>query len=307
MVKTEPQAPLPLVAALGDIDEKMVEPILSGHADFVRNPTPSDLSHIEGIIVRAHVDVDQALLEKMPRLRVISRTGVGTERVDIEAAAARGIPVLTTPGSNTNAVAEGAMAHLLSLTKRLRPFSEMVSSGQWELREQEVVGDLEGGTLAILGYGRIGKKLASLAKPFGMEIMAYDPFLTDADVTLVNSVSEAAANASHISIHLPLTEQTRNLVNRPLIEAMKTGVILVNLSRGEVVDLDAALWGLETGTLGGLGLDVYATEPPHPHAVFDHPKVTLSPHMMGLTERSKAATFQMAARGVVSVLSGLDQ
>jgi len=295
---------LPIVVGLGDVDPSSVNPALEGVARFVREPEAKDLAHAVGAIVRAHVNVDHGLFEQMPQLKVLARTGVGTERVDLSEAARRGIPVVITPGSNTTAVAEGSLAHLLALTKSLSPLTALVREGRWSERASVTVGDLAGGTLAILGYGRIGRRVAGLAGAFGMSCLAYDPYVDSADIPLAATLEEAVATASHITVHLPATPETAGLINRELISTFQPGTILVNLARGEVLDLDAALWGLNVGHLGGVGLDVFDAEPPAPHPLFDHPQVILSPHVMGLTTQSTAETFRQAALGVADVLSG---
>ena len=295
---------LPVVVGLGPVEPGIVDPVVIGHARFVADPGPADLAVAVGAIVRAHVRVDTALLDSMPQLRALARTGVGVEKVDVQQAHARGIPVIITPGSNTNAVAEGTLAHLLALTKSLPELTTLVRDNRWTERDEVEVGDLEGGTLAILGYGRIGRKVAQLAQAFGMTIRAYDPYVTDADVPLAASVEEALSSATHISCHLPATPETTGIINRRVIESLSPGTILVNVARGEVLDLDAALWGLTTGVLGGVGLDVFKQEPPQHHAIFDHPNVVLTPHVMGLTTASTAETFRQAAQGILEVLAG---
>lgn len=295
---------LPLVIALGDVDGAVVGPVLEGQARWVENPSESDCAEAVGAIVRAHVVIDAAVLDTMPALRVIARTGVGTEKVDVAEVTRRGIPVIITPGSNTQAVAEGALAHLLTLTRALPRLTRLVKEGEWSSRSQVTVGDLDGGVLAILGYGRIGRSVGQLAHAFGMSVIAYDPYLSEADVRLASSVEEAVAGATHISVHLPGTPETAGLISREIIESLTPGAILVNLARGEVVDLDALLWGLESGQLGGVGLDVFPQEPPVHHPLFDHEKVVLSPHVMGLTTQSTAETFRQAAAGIADFLAG---
>ena len=295
---------LPLVIALGDVDSAVVGPVLEGRARWVEQPTESDTSEAVGAIVRAHIVLDAAAMDSMPQLRVIARTGVGTEKVDVAEATKRGIPVIITPGSNTHAVAEGAFAHLLSLTKALPRLTSMVREGKWASRSSVTVGDLEGGVLAILGYGRIGRRVGSLAQACGMSVVAYDPYVSEADVPLASSVEEAVASATHISVHLPGTPETTGLIGREIIQSLKPGAILVNLARGEVVDMDALLEGLESGQLAGVGLDVFPVEPPAHHPLFDHPQVVLSPHVMGLTTQSTAETFRQAAQGIADFLAG---
>ena len=295
---------LPVVVGLGPVEASIVDSVVSGHARFVANPGPADLAVAVGAIVRAHVRVDTTLLDSMPQLRALARTGVGVEKVDVQQAHDRGIPVIITPGSNTNAVAEGTLAHLLALTKALPELTTLVRDNRWTEREGVKVGDLEGGTLAILGYGRIGRKVAQLAQAFGMNVVAYDPYVTDADVPRAATVEEALRGATHISCHLPATPETTGIINRSVIESLTPGTIIVNVARGEILDLDAALWGLTTGVLGGVGLDVFDQEPPQLHAIFDHPNVVLTPHVMGLTTASTAETFRQAAQGILEVLAG---
>jgi D-3-phosphoglycerate dehydrogenase len=158
--------------------------------------------------------------------------------------------------------------------------------------------------LAVLGYGRIGRRVATLARALGMIVIAYDPYVEKADVPLASSVEEAVCEATHISVHLPATTETTGLINRSIVESLKPGAILVNLARGEVVDMDALLWGVESGQLAGVGLDVFPEEPPAHHPLFDHPAVVLSPHVMGLTTLSTAETFRQAARGIADYLQG---
>ena len=128
---------------------------------------------------------------------------------------------------------------------------------EWSTRSKVTVGDLDGGVLAILGYGRIGRRVGELAQAFGMSVIAYDPYVSEADVRLASSVQDAVASATHISVHLPGTPETAGLISREIIESLTPWTILVNLARGEVVDLDALLWGLESGQLAGVGLDVF--------------------------------------------------
>lgn len=294
----------PLVIGLGPVPAEVVGPILGEGVDFVDDPTAEDRARAVGAIVRADVDVDMAAWDQMPALRVLARTGVGTERVDLAEAEKRGIVVAITPGSNTDAVAEGAFAHLLALTKSLRPLSSLVAEGRWSERTDHPVGDLQGGVLAVLGYGRIGSRVGELAQAFGMRVVAYDPFVEITGVEQAATAAEAVAEATHVSIHLPSTPETQGLVDAGFIRGLQPGVIVVNLARGDVTDLDALLEGLEGGVLGGVGLDVFPDEPPQRHPIFDHQRVVLTPHVMGLSARSARRTFEMAAEAVRDVLGG---
>lgn len=293
-----------LVVGLGPVPSDLVQEVLGDLAEFVASPSDDQLRMASGAIVRADIDVDSHMLDSMPELKVLARTGVGTERVDVTEADRRGIPVAITPGSNTDAVAEGALSHLLALTKSLRPLTSLVAEGRWSERSDYAVGDLARGTLAVLGYGRIGSKVGALAGAFGMRVVAFDPFVQVEGVEQAATAEEAVSDATHISVHLPSTPETAGLLGATFIAGLRPGAILVNLARGDIADNDALLEGLESGQLAGVGLDVFPDEPPAHHPLFDHPRVVLTPHVMGLSEQSAKKTFQMAAEAVAAVLRG---
>ena len=293
-----------VVVGLGAVDPDIVRPILGADIRFVPEPTAADLASADGAIVRAAFRLSRDVLDRMPRLRVIARTGVGVDLVDTVAARERGIPVVITPGSNTHAVAEGAFAHLLHLVKRLQPLTTIVRTGRWEDRAAFPVGDLEGATIGIVGYGRIGRRVGELATCFGMTVLAYDPVARPEASVAADSLVGLLERSDVISLHVPLTEETRHLIDAKALKHCRPGAILINCSRGALVDLDAALTALESGELGGVGLDVFESEPPEHHALFDHPNVVLTPHVMGLSSRAMRATLVDAAQGVVDVLAG---
>ncbi len=292
----------PTVVALGQVDPALVTAHLPEGTTFVAEPTADDLRAASGAIVRADATVDQALLDRMPHLRVLARTGVGVDAVDVDEATRRGIAVVITPGAGTNAVAEGALAMVLHLVKRLRWTTACVAEGRWADRGTRILGDLDGATLGIIGYGRIGRRVAHLAQAFGMTVVAHDPFAR-ATSELVE-LAELRRRADVVTLHLPLTDQTYRLVDSAFLDGVKPGTVLVNCGRGGLLDLDAAAQGLADGRLGGLGLDVFDPEPPPHHPLFDRDDVVLSPHLMGLSAAATRATFAAAARGVADVLSG---
>jgi D-3-phosphoglycerate dehydrogenase / 2-oxoglutarate reductase len=294
----------PVVVALGAVDETLVAGVLGDGVEFVARPGPQDLAVAEGAIVRADAVVDAALLARAPRLRVLARTGVGVDRVDLAAAGARGIAVVITPDSGTRAVAEGVMAHVLHLVKRLGPLTRLVREGRWAERVGVAVGDLDGATIGIVGYGRIGRRVGELAAAFGMGVLAHDPISPPPAGIDRPDLGELAAASDVLTLHAPLTEATHHLVDAAVLARIRPGAVLVNCGRGGLLDLDAALAALESGRLGGVGLDVFDPEPPPHHPLFDHPGVVLTPHLMGLTRRATAATFAAAARGVGDVLAG---
>ena len=294
----------PAVVALGPVDPALVTGVLGNEIAFVADPSEQDIGNAVGAIVRADALVDAAFLARAPRLRVLARTGVGVDHVDLQAATARGIPIVITPGSGTRAVAEGVFALALHLVKRLGPSTDLVRHGRWADRGQVSMGDLDGATIGIIGYGRIGRRVGELATAFGMHALAYDPFNAPPLEIAAPDVLELASASDILTLHVPLTEETRHLVDEAFLNRVRPGAILINCGRGGLVDLDAALAALESKQLGGVGLDVFENEPPAHHALFDHHDVVLTPHLMGMTRRGAAATFVDAARGIVDVLAG---
>jgi D-3-phosphoglycerate dehydrogenase len=302
-----------VVVALGDVEPGLVTAHLPSDARFVADPGPEDLSDAAGAIVRADALVDIAMLDRMPNLRVLARTGVGVDRVDVAEATRRGIAVVITPAAGTHAVAEGALAMILHLVKRLHVTTECVARGRWSERGAIPLGDLEGATIGIVGYGRIGRRVGHLARAFGMTVLAHDPYLApvkdrvsrdDAGAAELVGLEELRARSQVVTLHLPLTPQTLHLVDADFLAAMPVGSILVNCGRGGLLDLDAAAQALADGRLAGLGLDVFDPEPPIHHPVFERTDVVLSPHVLGLSVGATRATFAAAAQGVADVLAG---
>jgi D-3-phosphoglycerate dehydrogenase / 2-oxoglutarate reductase len=290
-----------IVVALGSVQSKIVQPILGPHINFIENPSSNDLTEASGAIVRANYHCDQALFEKMPNLKVIARTGVGVELVDLIEADRRKIIVLTTPGANSKAVAEGAFAHILALSKRLQPLTKLVREDNWNQKESYPVGDLSGETLGVIGYGRIGKIMVNLAHAFEMKTIVFDPNV-EIPMDLRGDLDTLYSQSDYISLHIPYSAENSQLINQSSIKLMKDGVILVNCSRGGLINLDDALAALLTGKVGGIGLDAFENEPPEHHPIFDHENAVLTPHLMGLSRKSTVATYQMAAQGVRDVL-----
>jgi D-3-phosphoglycerate dehydrogenase / 2-oxoglutarate reductase len=294
-----------MILAIGTVDERVRER-LAAHGPVVESD-PGDRAAIArrlpeavGIVARATAVIDADLIDAAPRLRVIGRSGVGVDRVDLAAATRRGIPVVITPNGGTRGVAEGALALMLHLVKRLGPLTALVREGRWAERDALPLGDLDGATLAVIGYGRIGRRVAELAAAFGMRALAHDPYAGDAHAEL----GDALAAADVISLHAPLTPETTGLIGAEALARVKPGAVLVNCGRGGLLDLDAAYAALCDGRLSGVGLDVFAPEPPEDHPLFHHPDVVLTPHVMALSDRARALVFEEMAAGMDDVLSG---
>jgi D-3-phosphoglycerate dehydrogenase len=301
---TTTSVPIQTFVALGPIDPNLVEPFLAPNQRLVLNPTDEDLAAADAAIVRAAFTVDAAMLDRMPALKVLARTGVGTDLVDVTEAAHRGIPVVITPGTNTTSVAEGVFAHLLGTVKRLSTLTTLVRDGRWNERGAITVGDLDGATLGIVGFGRIGSRVARIATAFDLQVRAYDPYAAVPVDYRCETVEQLLAASDFVTLHVPLTAENHHLIDAARLSLMRPGGVLVNCSRGALIDLDAAHDALQDGRLAGLGLDVYDPEPPEHHPVFDHPNTVLTPHLMGFTQRAMALTIQAAVEGAAAVLRG---
>lgn len=300
-----------VIVAMGPIDDLIADRL----AQFGRTVVADSeaevrtvLPHAVGIVARATSIVDAALLDAAPNLRVIGRTGVGVDRVDLVSATARGIPVVITPTAGTRAVAEGTLALALHLVKRLGRFTELVRDDRWADRGGITAGDLDGATVGLIGYGRIGKRTAELFRCFGAQVIVTDPYFvpSDDDPVAVTDLPELVGASDVISLHAPLTPETRHILGPAALTQVKPGAVVVNCGRGGLLDLDATFTALTDGRLSGVGLDVYDPEPPAPegHPLFGHPDVVLTPHIMGISARAWHRTCTDVAKGMARVLSG---
>ena len=264
------------------------------------------LPEYEGLIVRSATKVTRAAIAAATRLEVIGRAGAGVDTIDVEAATERGIIVMNTPGGNTTAVAEHTLALLLALARRVPVADATLKAGRWEKNRLQGV-ELLGKTLGILGLGRIGGEVARRALGFRMQVVAYDPYLTRevAERLGVESVEldELFSRSDFITIHTPLTGDTRHLIGEAELARMRPGVRLVNCARGGIIDEAALARALASGHVGGAGLDVFEQEPPpadHPLLRFE--QVVLTPHLGAATDEAQSAVALAIADQVADVL-----
>lgn len=267
---------------------------------------PNDAT-AEVLIVRG-TPLDADALARLHDLRAIARTGAGYDNLDVEAATARGIPIVYAPEVGSQPVAEGTVALLLAAAKRLRELGDMVEEGRWDSRYDVVPLDLEGACLGVIGFGSIGRRVARLCLGLGMEVVAYDPGIdqfADGYIELV-PLEELLERADAITLHCELSESTRGLVDRRLLARVKPGAILVNVARGEIVESDDALAdALATGLLSAVALDVFPAEPPDPgHRLYADPRTICTPHSVGLSARWNEEVFGSLARDVGALLDG---
>jgi len=262
----------------------------------------------EALVVRNHTVVTPALLAGSP-VRVVGRLGVGLDNIDVGGVQALGIPVVVARGANAIAVAEYVLAACFHFSRQLADVSQDTRSGQWN----RTLGGFElyGKTLGIVGLGDIGQRLALRARALGMRVVASDPAqlwthwaAMDANVELC-SLDDLLATSDFVSLHTPLTSQTRHFINADRLRMMKPSAYLINTARGGIVD-EKVLWeAIQTGVIAGAALDVREQEPPgHPDPLARHPRVLLTPHISGLTGEAQRRTARMVAEDVVRVLQG---
>ena len=263
---------------------------------------------VHGLIVRSRTRVTAALLDAAPHLRVVGRAGVGVDNIDLDAARARGVVVVNAPAATTDAVAEHTLALLFAVARRIAEADAGLKAGRWEKKRLMGV-ELAGRTLGLVGVGRIGAAVARRAVALGMRVLGYDPYLPPAALrergaTPVEDLEALLAQADVVSVHVPLTPETRGLLGPAAFARMKQGVIVLGTARGGVIDEDALLAALERGRVRGAGLDVFAQEPPGPTPLVTHPRVVATPHIAAQTEEAQRRVAEDIAREVLAALRG---
>lgn len=265
------------------------------------------LQEFDGAICRSGVKITAESLEGNKRLKAIARAGVGVDNIDLKAATRHGIIVMNTPGGNTVSTAEQTFALMLALSRNTAQAYQSLIEGRWD-RKKLTGHQLGGKTLGIIGMGRIGQTVAHFARAFGMKIVAFDPFLQKAraeelGVTLYDTVDEILPLIDYLTVHTPLNDQTRNLIDAPQIAKLKDGVCLINCARGGIYNMDALVEGLKSGKLGGVALDVYPEEPCTSHPLFGMPHVVCTPHLGASTEEAQTNVALEAVQLVIDYLS----
>lgn len=242
-----------------------------------------------------------------PNLRVIAKHGVGIDNIDVAAATERGIPVVWTPEANADAVAQHTLALMLGLANRLMEADQALRDGRFLERLDFGARELTDRTLGIIGLGRIGNRVARRAAAgLGMNVLAFDPYVDQSDVaTLVPTLAELMAGAEVITLHVPLTDETRAFINDDSLVHARPEAFLINTSRGGVIDEQALSRALHENRLAGAGLDVYNDEPPTPdHPFLSAPRVLLTPHVAGLSDQALVRVAHEAGQGIIDVLQG---
>ena len=244
------------------------------------------------MVVRSETKVTKKVIEAAPKLRVVGRAGVGIDNVDVEAATQRGVVVMNTPAGNTVTTAELSFAMILSLARKVPQAHATMVAGKWDRKQFQGV-ELHGKTLGVLGMGRIGGEVAKRAIAFGMRVIAYDPFLTEArakamGVELAGELDAVYRDADFISVHMPVTEQTKGMLNAAAFAKMRPGVRIVNCARGEIIVENDLIAALDSGKVAAAGLDVFIVEPlAADHPFRKHANIVLTPHLGASTEEAQ--------------------
>lgn len=263
----------------------------------------------DGMIVRSGVKITAKVLLEPGRLKVIARAGVGVDNIDIEAATRAGILVINTAEASTTTTAEHAFALMLGLARNIGPAYRSMSEGRWE-RNQYRGTQLSGKTLGVIGFGRIGRAVTQRALVFGMKVVGFDPLIHNESemggtVKMVHSFAQLAPLADIITFHVPLNDQTRNMLDAASLQLCRRGVLVVNAARGGIIDEQALLAAIESGLCGGAALDVFSNEPPGAdHALRGHPKILLTPHLGASTVEAQQAVSIGAAEALLAYLRG---
>lgn len=263
---------------------------------------------VSGIIVRSDSKITKEVLANAPNLKAVGRAGVGVDNIDIPAATDHGVVVMNTPAGNTIATAELTFTHMLCGTRPVPQAAASMREGRWD---RKVLGgsELLNKTLGICGMGRIGSEVAKRAKAFGMEIIAYDPFLTEARADSMGvepvELEQLFARSDYITVHMPLTEQTKYMIDEAAFEKMKDGVRVFNCARGGIIKESALVEALNSGKVAAAGLDVYESEPPaEDHPLRSHPNVNLTPHLGASTQEAQESVGIEIAEAVADAVRG---
>ncbi len=285
-----------LIAA--DIDPRFADQARNDF-DVVVKPVRSEddlaaiVSEAHVLVTRAYSKVSRRVIEAGQQLEVIAQGTSGTDNIDDDAARERGITVISLPGENANAVAELVIGYMLSLTRTIPFYTREVVARRWPRDDCATRHELRHFRLGIIGLGQVGMRVARLARAFSMEVAAYDPYLSDGQITergamRIGSVDRLLSASDIVTLHVPLTTETRRMIGKQQLQTMRSGSILISAARGEILDQRAALEALSSGRLGGLAMDVFDPEPPV-SSFPDDPRLIVTPHVAGCTHECRSA------------------
>jgi D-3-phosphoglycerate dehydrogenase len=284
----------------------------AGHEVDERKLSPEELLKAipgyDALLVRSETKVTKAVLGVADKLKVVGRAGVGVDNIDVAAAKERGVAVVNAPLAATNAVAELTFAHMLALARQIPKADAGTRAGKWEKKGLMGI-ELQGKTLGLLGVGRIGGRVAELAKAFGMRVVVYDPYVSaekarEMGVAKVDTPRALVSQADFVSVHTPLTPETKHLVNAELLAHFKPTAFVVNCARGGIIDEKALHAAITAGKLAGAALDTFETEPLKETPLAALPTVHFTPHLGASTHEAQQKAGEQVAEQVRKVLAG---
>lgn len=268
-----------------------------------------EMKDADAIIVRI-ASCNGNVIENSPNLKVIGRTGVGYDSVDVKTATEHGIPVVITPGANNRSVAEHAVAMMFALSKNLIEAQQEMCAGNWKIRDAKKAFELEGKKVGILGLGAIGRETAKICRGCGMGIAAFDPFMTKEQIEghgaeYYEDYEELLKECDIVTIHVPLTDGTRNMISKRQLQMMKKTALLINCSRGGIINEADLTEALREGMIAGAGTDVYCSEPPKADdPLLNCPNLIVSPHSAAQTREAVIKMARMCINGCLAVVEG---
>ncbi|MEY3169607.1 MAG: hypothetical protein RL421_850 [Actinomycetota bacterium] len=292
--------------ALADSFPIVREPDLWSKKDELK----AKLADATALVVRNRTQVTREIIEAAPQLKIIARAGVGLDNIDIKAADENGVIVAAALGINATAVGEETLAMALALSRKLIELDSSTRAGEWN---RKAGSEISGKTWGLLGFGATARATAELLKGFKVKVLAYDPFAkpTSEYLTSINAqmaqLNDVVSQSDFISVHLPSTPETKEVINAQLLSTMKKSAVIINVGRGEVIneaDLESAL---KNGVIAGAGLDVRAQEPPQDKRFTDLANVVLAPHIAGITHESQAAINRVLVSEIRAALTGQAQ
>ncbi|AJC71670.1 2-hydroxyacid dehydrogenase [Thermococcus guaymasensis DSM 11113] len=301
-----------LVAA--PLHEKAIEVLKNAGFEIVYEEYPDEnrllelVGDVDAIIVRSKPKVTRKVIEAAPKLKVIGRAGVGLDNIDLEAAKERGIKVVNSPGASSRSVAELAVGLMFAVARKIAFADRKMREGVWAKKQCMGI-ELEGKTVGVIGFGRIGYEVAKIAKALGMNVLLYDPYPNEERAKEVGgkfvSLEELLKESDIVTLHVPLLDATRHLINEERLKLMKPTAILINAARGAVVDTEALVKALKEGWIAGAGLDVFEEEPlPADHPLTKLDNVVLTPHIGASTEEAQMRAGVQVAEQIVEILKG---
>lgn len=281
------------------------------HLGMSREELYDAVKDVDALITRSGTAVDAKLLDAAKKLKVVARVGVGVDNIDLAAASKRGVIVLNSPTGNTLAATELTMGMILAVARKIPQANNSLLEGHWK-RENFLGTQLYGKTLLIIGLGRIGSSVATRAKALGMEIFCYDPYINpkkaeNLGVKRLDDLRGALSLADFVTLHVPLTHETKNLINEETLRSIKRGAYLINCARGGIVDEGACAMAIKEGRLAGAAFDVHTVEPPKESPLFDpelRGKVVVTPHIGANTKEAQQAVAEIVVKNLIKALSG---